>query len=93
MLPPRVRGFLSSNFLDMGRLRASGQWLQEDGGFTIAIPGEYVIVSEHGVAGAARAYAAGAYRFIGGKGEKLAVVWAPAVRRGHSPFHLRDREF
>lgn len=93
MLPPRARGFLSANFLDMGRLRASGQWLQDDGSFTIAIPGEYMIVSERGVARAARFYDAGAYRFMGLSGERLAVVWAPAVRRGHSPFRLRDREF
>jgi hypothetical protein len=93
MLPPRLRGFLSANFLDMGRLRAAGQWLQEDGGFTIAIPGEYMIVSERGVAGAARFYERGAYRYSGLRGERVAVVWAPAVRRGHSPFKLRDREF
>ena len=39
-----------------------------------------------------RELAAGAYRFDGAKG-LTAVVWAPAVRRGHSPFKLRDREF
>lgn len=93
MLPPRVRGFLSANFLDMGRLRAAGQWLGEDGGFTIAIPGEYMIVSERGVAGAPRFYDRGSYRYSGLRGERLAVVWAPAVRRGHSPFKLRDRDF
>ena len=90
MWPPRARAFLSENFLDMGRLRASGQWLR-DGTFTIAVPGEYVIVSERGAVSPSREYAAGTYRFDG-KG-KLAVMWAPAFRRGHSPFHLRDREF
>jgi hypothetical protein len=90
MWPPRARAFLSENFLDMGRLRASGQWLK-DSTFTIAVPGEYVIVSERGAVSPSREYAAGNYRFDG-KG-KLAVMWAPAFRRGHSPFHLRDREF
>ena len=91
MWPPRARAFLSENFLDMGRLRASGQWLRNDGSFTIAVPGEYVIVSERGAVSPARKYAAGTYRFpLRGK---LAVMWAPAFRRGHSPFHLRDREF
>ena len=92
MWPPLARAFLSENFLDMGRLRASGQWLRDDGSFTIAVPGEYVIVSERGAVSPAREYAAGRYRFAT-HNEKLAVMWAPAFRRGHSPFHLRDREF
>jgi len=93
MWPPRARAFLSENFLDMGRLRASGQWLRKDGSFTIAVPGEYVIVSERGVLSPAREYAAGIYRFDRKTSALTAVVWAPAFRRGHSPFHLRDREF
>jgi hypothetical protein len=91
--PPRARAFLSDNFLNMGRLRASGQWLKDDGAFTIAVPGEYVIVSERGAMSAAREYAAGTYRFARKTNEPLAVMWAPAFRRGHSPFHLRDLEF
>ena len=92
MWPPRARAFLSENFLDMGRLRASGQWLRDDGTFTIAVPGEYMIVTERGIVSPAREYAAGTYRFPV-RNEQTAVVWAPAIRRGHSPFHLRDREF
>jgi hypothetical protein len=101
MWPPRARAFLSANFLNMGRMRASGQWLADDGTFTIAVPGEYVVVSERGevrgvLDGTAYAHArvltAGAHRFLGPK-TKLAVLWAPAFRRGHSPFHLRDLEF
>jgi hypothetical protein len=100
MWPPRGRAFLSANFLNMGRMRASGQSIAEDGSFTIAVPGEYVIVSERGEARGmldgtpyrgARALAAGAHRFDGEK--KVAVLWAPAFRRGHSPFHLRDLDF
>lgn len=91
--PPRARAFLSENFLNMGRLRASGQWLKDDGSFTIAVPGEYVIVSERGAVSAAREYAAGTYRVERKTNEPLAVMWAPAFRRGHSPFHLRDLEF
>jgi Dolichyl-phosphate-mannose-protein mannosyltransferase len=100
MWPPKARAFLSANFLNMGRLRAAGQWIQEDGSFTIAIPGEYVIVGPGGeLRGVldgtpykgARQLAAGAHRFAGEKG--AAVLWAPAFRRGHSPFHLRDLEF
>ena len=100
MWPPRARAFLSANFVDLGRLRASGQWIKEDGTFTIAVPGEYVILNERGEARGtlngtpyrgARELAPGAYRFEGEK--NVVVVWAPAFRRGHSPFHLRDREF
>jgi dolichyl-phosphate-mannose-protein mannosyltransferase len=100
MWPPRARAFLSANFLNMGRLRAAGQWIKDDGSFTIAIPGEYVIVVDRGEArgtldgstySGARVLTAGAHRFIGERG--AAVMWAPAFRRGHSPFHLRDLEF
>jgi hypothetical protein len=91
--PPRARAFLSENFIDMGRLRASGQWLNKDGSFSIAIPGEYIIVSERGAVGPAREYATGTYRIPASPDAKLAVMWAPAFRRGHSPFHLRDRDF
>jgi hypothetical protein len=100
MWPPRARAFLSANFLNMGRLRAAGQWIQEDGTFTIAIPGEYVIVVPRGVAGGTldgvphrgpRFLSAGPHRYSGEKG--AAVMWAPAFERGHSPFHLRDTSF
>jgi hypothetical protein len=103
MWPPRARAFLSENFVNLGRLRAAGQWLREDGSFTIAIPGRYVVLSEAGIArgvldGAphvgARDLAAGAHRFERATpGENLCVVWAPAFERGHSPFHLRDLDF
>ena len=103
MWPPQARAFLSANFVDLGRLRASGQWIKEDGAFTIAVPGEYVILDANGEAkgvlnglpyGGARELAAGAYRFERAvPNEPVVVLWAPAYRRGHSPFHLRDREF
>lgn len=103
MWPPRARAFLSDNFVDLGRLRASGQWIAADGRFTIAVPGEYVVLNEQGEARGmldgtphlgARELGAGAHRFERAvPNDKIVVVWAPAVRRGHSPFHLRDREF
>jgi MFS family permease len=91
--PPGYRKFLVDNYLDMGRLRAAGQWLRDDGTFTIAVPGEYVVVSERGAVGPTQQLASGAHRFAKTNGERLAVLWAPAFRRGYSPFHLRDREF
>ncbi len=101
MWPARGRQFLSENFVNLGRLRASGQAIREDGTFTIAVPGEYVIVSERGeVRGGvldgtpyqgARELGAGAHRYVGER--NVTVLWAPAFRRGHSPYHLRDLDF
>ena len=103
--PDRARGFMAANFLNLGRLRASGQWIGRDGSFSIAIPGKYVII---GAAGSprglldgtpyreARQLTAGVHTFkfeIGGGGERLACLWAPAWWRGFSPFHLRDVDF
>ena len=103
MLPERGRTFLAANFLDMGRLRAAGRWIAPDGTFTIAIPGPYVIVNESGLASGfldgrrysgARELNAGPHAFDRAvPGERVAVVWARAFERGHSPFHLRDRDF
>jgi hypothetical protein len=98
--PPAGRAFLSENFVNLGRLRAAGQWVKHDGSFSIAIPGEYVVLTERGEARGsldgtpytgARVLAAGAHKFEGESG--LCVVWAPAFRRGLSPFHLRDLDF
>jgi Dolichyl-phosphate-mannose-protein mannosyltransferase len=89
--PPRARAFLAANFLDLGRLRAAGQWIKADGSFTIAIPGDYVIVSRDGVVRPKAAFAAGSYRV--NSGPRMAVVWAPAIERGLSPFRLQDRDF
>jgi Dolichyl-phosphate-mannose-protein mannosyltransferase len=89
--PPQARAFLRANFLDLGRLRAAGQWIKADGSFTIAIPGDYVIVSRDGVVRPKAAFAAGTYRV--NSGQRLAVVWAPAIERGLSPFRLQDRDF
>jgi hypothetical protein len=101
--PPRGRRFLSANFVDIGRLRAAGQWLQDDGSFTIAVPGDYVILTSSGEAHGAldgspyrgqRMLAPGRHTFVtAGPKEQLASLWAPAFIRGYSPFHLRDREF
>ncbi|HUR80099.1 MAG TPA: hypothetical protein VM733_05005, partial [Thermoanaerobaculia bacterium] len=98
--PPVSRAWLSAHFVNLGRLRGAGNWVQEDGAFVIGVPGEYVVLDVDGEAHGtldgtpytgARVLTAGAHRFIGQK--ETCVLWAPAWRRGHSPFHLRDREF
>ena len=101
--PADGRRFLQQNFLDMGRLRVSGQWLHQDGGFTIAVPGEYVVVEYDGEAHGeldgspykgARYLQPGPHRFVHSVGpRRLAAMWAPAWNRGYSPFDLKDRDF
>jgi hypothetical protein len=100
--PPRSRALFSANFLDMGRLRASGQMIKPDGTFTIAIPGDYVVVDKNGLASgtldgapsnAPRTLTAGPHRFAPPNDTHYAVLWAPAFARGYSPFHPKDRDF
>ena len=101
--PPRGREFLRANFIDLGRIRAAGQWIKPDGSFTIAVPGEYVILNSNGEAQGAldgspyrgkRMLQLGAHTFVtAGTNGEVACLWAPAFERGYSPFHLRDREF
>jgi hypothetical protein len=100
--PPRSREFLNENFLLVGLLRASGQWLRADGTFTIAIPGDYVMLDRkgecRGMLGGApysgpQYLAAGAHRFLAHRAGRVACLWAPAYQRGFSPFHLRHPRF
>ena len=101
--PDRARKFMETYYINLGRLRASGQWLRDDGSFTIGVPGDYVVLSKNGeVAGSldgtpyrgARRLAAGMHTFAAAPaGERLACLWAPAYARGFSPFHLQDLEF
>lgn len=103
LFPDRARAFLNENFMDLGRLRAAGQWLADDGTFTIAVPGRYAVIKESGEASGTldgstyeggRDLAAGTHRFVAAiPNERLAVLWAPAFERGFSPFHLQDRNF
>ena len=99
--PDRARDFMHNYFIDLGRLRAAGQWLRPDGAFTIAIPGQYVVLTRNGQAAGmldgtpyrgARALAPGTHTFTGQR-RRLACLWAPAYTRGFSPFHPRDLDF
>ena len=103
MYPPRTNQFVHDYYIDLGRLRAAGQWLTAGGTFAIGVPGPYVVLNEKGVAAGlldgsthsgSRTLSAGTHTFSSPhSGERLAVLWAPAFERGYSPFHLRDREF
>jgi len=101
--PDRARDFMRTYFINVGRLRVSGQWLQPDGSFTIGVPGDYVILTKRGHAAGsldgtpyqgARRLAAGTHRFAGAHAcKQVACEWAPAYARGFSPFHLQDLDF
>jgi hypothetical protein len=100
--PDRARVFMHTYFIDLGRLRASGQWLRSDGSFTIGVPGDYVILTKQGEAGGLldgtpyrgpRQLAAGPHTFTAAHPEGMACLWAPAYARGFSPFHLQDLDF
>jgi Dolichyl-phosphate-mannose-protein mannosyltransferase len=101
--PDRARDFMRTYFINVGRLRVSGQWLQPDGSFTIGVPGDYVILTKRGHAAGsldgtpyqgARRLAAGTHRFAGAHAcKQVACLWAPAYARGFSPFHLQDLDF
>jgi hypothetical protein len=95
--PPRARAFLATHFLDLGALRASGQWIRGDGTFSVAVPGRYVIADSNGLArglldgspfAGAVSMDAGNHRFIpASAGGRVACFWAEAFERGYSPFH------
>jgi hypothetical protein len=101
--PDRAREFMHAYFIDLGRLRASGQWLQPNGSFTIGVPGDYVILTKQGQAGGLldgtpyrglRPLAAGPHTFTAANAsQRLACLWAPAYARGFSPFHPQDLDF
>src|SRR5438477_2863514 len=91
--PARARTFLDANFLDAGRLRASGQWVHDDGKLSIVIDGDYVIIDKNGQASGTldgspytggRHLGIGEHRFFNARGERVAVFWAPAFERGFS---------
>lgn len=101
MWPPASRAWLSAHFVNLGRLRAAGNWVK-GGTFAIGVPGEYVVLDANGQARGLldgtpytgpRVLGAGRHRFAAAGGDEVCVVWAPAWRRGHSPFHLRDLDF
>jgi len=100
--PDRARIFMHAYYIDLGRLRASGQWLRSNGSFTIGVPGDYAILTKHGEAGGLldgtpyrgpRPLAAGPHVFTAAHPEGMACLWAPAYARGFSPFHLQDLDF
>jgi hypothetical protein len=98
--PPRGQKFLAANFIAVGRLRAAGQWLKPGGSFSVAVPGDYVLLWREGEAQGvldgtpvrgARALAAGTHSFVSADPRRrTALLWAGAWSRGFSPFQTRS---
>jgi hypothetical protein len=100
--PRDARQFLLKHYIDVGRLRAAGNVIEQPGDFEVAVPGIYVIIGKNGQAhgtldGApyrdAIELAPGIHHFDRATDEQVVWLWAPAYQRGFSPFHLRDRDF
>ena len=100
--PPNAKAFLLKHYIDVGRLRASGNLIPDNGDFEVAIPAQYVVIDKNGQARGtldgvpyrgAVMLAAGMHHFVRTTDERVAWLWAPAFERGYSPFHLRDRDF
>ena len=87
--PDRARGFMDANFIDLGRLRASGQWLAPDGSFTHRHPrrvrdhldadGQAAGLLDGTPYRGARQLAAGVHTFVGSRGP--ASGWPASGRR------------
>jgi hypothetical protein len=100
--PPEAKTFLLHHYVDLGRLRAAGGVLEEDGRFDVAIPGPYVLIDKNGrTTGMLDGVPyhgpvqlrPGMHRFARATNERVAWLWAPAFERGYSPFHLSDLDF
>ncbi len=102
--PPEANAFLDENFIDVGRLRAAGKLIKVNRTFTISVPGSYALVRKKGEVTSGlldglpyrgpRFLAPGPHVFAdANERDSTACLWAPALRRGYSPFHLRDRDF
>jgi hypothetical protein len=98
----RDREFLDRNFLPIGHLRVLGQLLAEPKGeaksnFNIRIPNSYAVIAKQGTVSGwldgtpyrgPRKLDAGLHTFRSSSpgGGQLAIIWAPAIERGFSPF-------
>ena len=98
----RDREFLDRNFLPIGHLRVLGQLLappnaEAKSNFNIRIPNSYAVIAKQGTVSGwldgapyhgPRKLGAGPHTFrSSGPGtSQLAIIWAPAIERGFSPF-------
>jgi hypothetical protein len=87
--PPAARRFLSEHFVVLGDVRIAGQRVRDDGTFTIAIPGEYVVVDAQGaINGAPRFFSQGVRR-LSPHPPGATVVWRGIERVAAAPPQVR----
>jgi 4-amino-4-deoxy-L-arabinose transferase-like glycosyltransferase len=99
--PPAGRLFMNEHYLPIGAVRVLGRFLtpeDERMRFDVAIPASYAIVAKDGHADGLldgisydgpRVLEPGAHEFVPSRASaRLALVWAPALERGFSPFEL-----
>jgi hypothetical protein len=97
--PKTGRAFMNDNYLVVGAVRVLGRFLPSvaDGvRFAIAVPASYAIVTDDGQAdglldgtpyAGPRPLGIGEHEFVPSRSSaRLALVWAPAVAHGFSPF-------
>lgn len=98
----RDREFLDRNFLPIGHLRVLGQLLttpniEAKSTFEIRIPNSYAVIAEQGAVrgwldgtpyNGPRKLNAGPHTFKSSSPDtsRMAIIWAPAIERGFSPF-------
>ncbi|MEO8419031.1 MAG: hypothetical protein ABI475_09935 [Methylophilaceae bacterium] len=98
----RDQEFLGQNFLPIGHLRVLGQYLaapntKANSNFNIRVPSSYAVIAAQGTANGwldgipyhgPRKLDAGPHTFRSANPDthRLAIIWAPAIERGFSPF-------
>jgi hypothetical protein len=102
--PASTRRFLLDNYIPVGHVRVAGKFLDPDSfgasSFDVALPGRYSVLSRNGPVGgtldgspfsSSRFLPAGRHVFRASPpASPLALVWADAVDKGFSPFHMGD---
>ena len=99
--PQAGRTFMNDNYLSVGAVRVLGRFLAPEGDrarFAVAIPASYAIVTDDGQADGLldgtpytgpRPLEIGEHEFVPSRSSaQLALVWAPAVAYGFSPFGI-----
>ncbi len=98
----RDQEFLGQNFLPIGHLRVLGQYLaapntKANSNFNIRVPSSYAVIAAQGTVNGwldgipyhgPRKLDAGPHTFRSANPDthRLAIIWAPAIERGFSPF-------
>jgi len=88
--PRRGRAFLLRNFVSVGCVRVAGMIVPRNQMFRIELPGQYSIVSPHGLISGPRFLDAGMHA-LAFPNQPAAVIWSRAAALGLSPFRRQYR--